>query len=162
DWTSRSAVGDGPGGPMPSSSQPVLVTGATGRQGGAVARSLLDRRIAVRALSRNPGKPSAQALAALGAEVVGGDLHDAAALTRAMEGVRGVFSVQNWWETGAAREVRQGKNVADAAKAARVPHLVYSSVGGAERGADITHWKTKWEIENYIRQLGLRATILRP
>src|SRR5260370_114288 len=79
-----------------------------------------------------------------------------------MEGVSGVFSVQNWWETGASREIQQGRNVAEAAKDARVPHLVYSSVGGAERNTDITHWKTKWAVENHVRQLGLPATILRP
>jgi uncharacterized protein YbjT (DUF2867 family) len=76
--------------------------------------------------------------------------------------VRGVFSVQNFWETGATREIQQGKNVADAAKQARVPQLVYSSVGGAERGAEITHWKTKREIELHIERLGIPATILRP
>ena len=64
-----------------------------------------------------------------------------------MEGVSGVFSVQNWWETGASREIQQGRNVADAAKDARVPHFVYSSVGGADRNTDITHWKTKWAVE---------------
>jgi uncharacterized protein YbjT (DUF2867 family) len=116
----------------------------------------------VRALARNPDKPAARALAQSGVEVVKGDLDDPSSLVRAMAGVRAVFSVQNWWETGAAREVRQGKNVADAAKEARVRHLVYSSVGGAERGADITHWQTKWEIEKHIRNLGLPATVLRP
>jgi uncharacterized protein YbjT (DUF2867 family) len=145
-----------------SKRSPVLVTGATGRQGGAVARHLLQRAIRVRALSRNPSKPPAQALARGGAEVVPGDLDDRASLARAMEGVSGVFSVQNWWETGTSREIQQGMNVADAAKEARVPHFIYSSVGGAERGADITHWKTKWTIENHVRELGLPATILRP
>jgi uncharacterized protein YbjT (DUF2867 family) len=145
-----------------SNRSPVLVTGATGRQGGAVARHLLQRAIHVRALSRNPSKPSAQALARGGAEVVPGDLDDRASLARAMEGVSGVFSVQNWWETGTSREIQQGMNVADAAKEARVPHFIYSSVGGAERGADITHWKTKWAVENHVRELGLPATILRP
>jgi uncharacterized protein YbjT (DUF2867 family) len=149
--------------PMATSKQaPVLVTGATGRQGGAVARHLLRRAIPVRALSRDPSKPSAEALARSGAEVIGGDLDDRASLTKAMEGVSGVFSVQNWWETGTRREIEQGRNVADAAKDARVPHFIYSSVGGADRGADITHWKTKWTVENHVRMLGLPATILRP
>jgi uncharacterized protein YbjT (DUF2867 family) len=147
---------------MATSRQPVLVTGATGRQGGAVARHLLQRTIPVRALSRNPDKPSAQALARGGAEVVFGDLDDRASLVRAMEGVSGVFSVQNWWETGTRREIEQGINVADAAREARVRHFIYSSVGGAERGADITHWKTKWAVETHVRKLGLPATILRP
>src|SRR5260370_40458030 len=146
----------------PSKRSPVLVTGATGRQGGAVARHLLQRAIPVLALSRSPNKPSAQAIARAGAELVAGDLDDRASLTRAMEGVSGVFSVQNWWETGASREIQQGRNVADAAKDAGVPHFVYSSVGGADRGADITHWQTKWAVENHVRQLGLPATILRP
>jgi uncharacterized protein YbjT (DUF2867 family) len=142
--------------------EPVLVTGATGRQGGAVAHSLLARGIPVRALSRNPDKPAARALAKAGAEVVAGDLDDVSSMVRATKGVSGVFSVQNWWETGARREVQQGKNAADAARQAGVRHFVYSSVGGAERGADITHWKTKWEVENYVRKLDLPATILRP
>src|SRR5438132_13463549 len=91
-----------------SKRSPVLVTGATGRQGGAVARHLLQRAIPVRALSRNPGKPSARALAGAGAEVVSGDLDDRASLAEAMEGVSGVFSVQNWWEPGTARHVWEG------------------------------------------------------
>ncbi len=141
---------------------PILVTGATGRQGGATVRSLLRASMAVRALSRSPAKPAAQALATSGVEVVAGDLEDVPSLVRAMSGVRGVFSVQNWWETGTSREIQQGKNVADAAKRARVPHLVYSSVGGADRGTEITHWKTKWRIEGHICELGIPATILRP
>jgi len=140
----------------------ILVTGATGRQGGAVARSLLRRGIAVRALNRNPNKPAAQALAREGAEVVAGDLDDRASLMKAMQGVRGVYSVQNWWETGATREIQQGKNVADAAKAAGVGHLVYSSAGGAERNTGITHFESKWLVEEHIRRLDLPATILRP
>ena len=141
---------------------PFLVTGATGRQGGATARALAHRGAKVRALVRNPDDPAARALAGNGAEVAVGDLDDVGSLVAAMAGVSGVFSIQNWWLTGAKREVRQGKNVADAAMKAGVPHLLYSSVGGADRNAEITHWKTKWEIEHYIRELGLPATILRP
>jgi uncharacterized protein YbjT (DUF2867 family) len=141
---------------------PILVIGATGRQGGATARALARRGQRVRALVRNPKDTAAQTLIDRGAELVVGNLDDVSSLVQAMAGVRGVFSVQNWWMTGATREVRQGKNVAAAVKSARVPHLVYSSVGGADRGADITHWKTKWQIEIYIRELALPATILRP
>ena len=141
---------------------PFLVIGATGRQGGATARALRRRGAKVRALVRRPDDPAARALAGNGTEIAVGDLDDVGSLVAAMAGARGAFSVQNWWQTGAKREVRQGKNVADAAKKARLPHLLYSSVGGADRGAEITHWKTKWEIELYIRELGLPATILRP
>jgi len=142
--------------------EPFLVIGATGRQGGATARALRRRGANVRALVRNPDHPAARALAGEGTELAVGDLDDVGSLVAAMAGARGAFSVQNWWQTGAKREVRQGKNVADAAKKARLPHLLYSSVGGADRGAEITHWKTKWEIELYIRGLGLPATVLRP
>src|SRR5262249_16895596 len=95
-------------------------------------------------------------------EIVQGNLEDPASLQDVVRGVYGVFSVQDYWAVGAVREVQQGKNLADAAAAARVEHFVYSSVGGAERSSGIDHWESKWEIEKYIRKLGLPATILRP
>jgi uncharacterized protein YbjT (DUF2867 family) len=140
----------------------ILVTGATGHQGGAVARYLLTSGWRVRALTRDTQKPSAQALAGLGAELFQGDLDDRSSLERALKGVYGVFSVQNFWETGFAREIQQGKALADAAKAAGVKHFVYSSVGGAERNTGIPHFDSKWEIEQHVRALGLPATIIRP
>src|SRR3712207_1222459 len=111
----------------------ILVCGATGNQGGAVARSLLDRGFRVRALSRNPQKPEAQTLTEQGAEVVQGDMEDRSTMEWVLEGGYGVFSVQNSWEAGYDREVKQGKTVADAAKAAGVEHFVYSSAGSAHR-----------------------------
>ena len=117
--------------------QPVLVTGATGRQGGAVLRHLLERGRPVRALTRHPDSPAARALAAAGVGIAAGDMDDRASLERAMRGVHGVYSVQDFWSSGAAREVRQGINVADAADAADAAHLVFSSVGGAERNSGI-------------------------
>ncbi|MBI3670359.1 MAG: NmrA/HSCARG family protein [Acidobacteria bacterium] len=147
---------------MRSEKGTILVTGATGRQGGAVARHLRTSGWRVRALTRDPQKPAAQTLAGLGVEVVMGDLDDRNSLAQALKDVYGVFSVQNFWETGAAREIQQGKTLADAAKAAGVAHLVYSSVGGAERSTGVPHFDSKWEIEQHIRALGLPATILRP
>ncbi|WP_217146230.1 MULTISPECIES: NmrA/HSCARG family protein [Streptomyces] len=142
----------------------VLVTGATGNQGGATARALLARGRTVRALVRDPDKPAALALRKLGAELVRGDLNDAGSLRAAMAGVDGVFSVQPlaYEPETLAAEVRQGKAVADAALDAGVAHLVYSSVGGAERNTGIGHFETKAEIERHILALGLPATILRP
>jgi uncharacterized protein YbjT (DUF2867 family) len=140
----------------------ILVCGATGKQGGAVARSLLDRGFRVRALTRDPQKPEAQALSEQGAEVVQGDMEDRSAMDRVVEGAYGIFSVQNFWETGYDREVQQGKTVADAAKAAGVEHFVYSSVGSAHRQTGIPHFESKWEVEEHVRQIGLPYTILRP
>jgi uncharacterized protein YbjT (DUF2867 family) len=140
----------------------IVVCGATGKQGGAVARSLLNRGFQVRGLTRNLQKPEAQALADQGAEVVQGDMENRSAMERALEGAYGVFSVQNFWETGYDREVQQGKTVADAAKAAGVEHFVYSSVGSAHRQTGIPHFESKWEIEEHVREIGLPYTILRP
>ena len=140
----------------------VLVTGATGRQGGAVIRHMLPKGWKLRALTRNPDGHEAQALARQGVEVVQGDLEDPDSIARAAIGVYGIYSVQDFWAVGAKREVQQGKNVANAAKKAEIKHFVYSSVGGAERKTQIPHWESKWEVENYIRQLGLPATVIRP
>src|SRR5918998_1041507 len=140
----------------------IVVCGATGKQGGAVARSLLERGFQVRALTRNPQKPVAQALGDQGAEVVQGDMEARSAMERALEGAYGNFSVQNFWETGYDREVQQGKTVADAAKAAGVEHFVYSTVGSAHRQTGIPHFESKWEVEEHVRQIGLPYTILRP
>ena len=147
---------------MPNNDKTVLVTGATGRQGGAVIRKLIPGGWKLRALTRNPASPAARDLERQGIEIVRGDLDDPASLERAVRGVHGVYSVQDFWTIGARREVQQGKCLADAAKKAGVKHFVYSSAGGAERNSGIDHFETKWEIEKHIRQIGLPATILRP
>jgi uncharacterized protein YbjT (DUF2867 family) len=147
---------------MSSTDKTLLITGATGRQGGAVVRHLLPNGWKLRALTRDPGSHPARALTQKGVEVVQGDLEDAASVARAAAGVYGIYSVQDFWSVGAKREVQQGKNVADAAKKAGVKHLVYSSVGGAERNTGIPHWESKWEIEKYIRSLELPVTVFRP
>jgi len=147
---------------MSDADRRVLVTGATGRQGGAVVRHMLPKGWKLRALTRDPGSHAARALTQKGVEVVQGDLEDAASIARAATGVYGIYSVQDFWAVGAKREVQQGKNVADAAKKADVKHFVYSSVGGAERNTGIPHWESKWEVEKHIRSLGLPATVIRP
>lgn len=141
----------------------VLVTGATGLQGGAVARELVRRGRAVAALVRDPASEAARALADLGVTLVRGDLDDEVSLRAAMEGVHGVFSVQTFMTpAGLGGEVRQGRAVARAAKAAGVAHVVYSSVGGAERDSGVPHFESKRHIERYLEQLGLAVTVLRP
>src|ERR1041385_4678225 len=142
----------------------IAVTGATGQQGGAVARKLLAEGWKIRALTRDTEKPAARELASLGAEVVPGDMENRAELDAAFKGAYGVFSVQNFWlpNVGFEGEIRQGKNVADAAKAAGVPHLVYSSVGAAHRGMGQKHFDSKWEVEQYIQSLDIPYTIFRP
>ena len=142
----------------------ILVTGATGNQGGAVARHLLQRgNFKVRALVRDPNKSAAQALQQAGAELVAGDFSDRASLDRALQGARGVFSLQTFLkEGGLEAEIRDGKTVADAASSAGVQHFVYSSVGSAERNTGIPHFDSKFQVEEYIRAIGLPYTIMRP
>jgi len=147
---------------MENTNKTLLVTGATGRQGGAMICHMLGKGWTLRALTRSPNSRAAQELTRQGVEVVQGDLEDPASLERATRGVHGVYSVQDFWSVGAKREVAQGKNLAEAAKKAGVEHFVYSSVGGAERNSGIDHWESKWEIEKHIRKVGLPATILRP
>lgn len=140
----------------------IFVCGATGRQGGAVARALLGAKWQVRGLTRDPSRREARELQRLGAEMVRGDMNDREDLEQYIQGCYGVFSVQNFWEAGAEEEVRQGCLVADVAKDLRVQHLVYSSVGGAERHSGLSHFESKWEIEQYIGDLRVPASILRP
>ncbi|WP_084315935.1 NmrA/HSCARG family protein [Actinospica robiniae] len=150
----------------PGAGRIVLVTGATGNQGGAAARHLLGGGWQVRALVRDPDTAAARVLAELGAHLVVGDMSDLGSLARAAEGAYGVFSVQPVFpadpDEAAAKEVAMGVNVAQAARTAGVRHFVYASVGGADREPEPWHWKTKARIEARIRGLGLPNTILRP
>jgi uncharacterized protein YbjT (DUF2867 family) len=140
----------------------ILVTGATGRQGGAVARCLLDSGFNVRFLTRELSKPAAQSLIGAGATGVLGDLDNESSLRPAIEGVYGVFSVQDSHEHGPLVEIEQGKRLADLAREYGAQHFVYTSVGAADRNTGIPFFDSKWEIESHIRSLGLRYTILRP
>jgi uncharacterized protein YbjT (DUF2867 family) len=101
-------------------------------------------------------------LVALGAEVIQGDMNDPASLRTALAGVYGVYSVQTPYLHGAEAEVRQGKNVAEAAKATGVQHLVYGSAGIGNKGTGIPSWESKMQIEAHMATLGLPLTILRP
>lgn len=141
----------------------ILVTGATGKQGGAVARALTGKGFDIRALTRKPESDAAKALAKTGAEIVKGDLDDAVSLEKALRGVWGVFSVQNTWEAGVEKEEEQGKRLAKLAREAGVEHFVYSSVGSAHRNTGIPHFENKWRVEETVRRLGFPShVILRP
>jgi len=141
----------------------ILVTGATGAQGGALVPLLLKQGFAVRALTRNPEKPAGQALKKSGCEVVAGDLDDEASLERACAGVHGVFSLQNFWEKGVGyqREIDQGCKLARAAKKCGVAHFVQTSVANCDNAEGVLHFRSKHEIEKYIDAIGLPRTFLR-
>lgn len=147
---------------MDTNIKTILVTGATGRQGGATARHLLAAGWSVRALTRDPNGAAARELAALGATVVRGNLDEYASVSAAIEGCYGVFSVQDFNQAGQEGEVRQGTLLGDLAEEHSIKHFVYTSVCAADKNTGIPHFQTKWTIEKHLRSLNLPSTILRP
>ena len=139
----------------------ILVTGATGHQGGAVLRHVRERGFPCRALTRDPDSPKARSSVGSGLEITRGDQEDQASLTRALDGVYGVFSVQSL-DSGIEAEIRQGRNLADAAKRSRVSHFVYSSVASADQQTGIPHFDSKFQLEEHLRGTGVPFTIVRP
>jgi uncharacterized protein YbjT (DUF2867 family) len=141
----------------------VLVTGATGKQGGALARLLLKRGHRVLAFVRSPDSPAARELAERHAELVTGDFDDPESLEHAMQGVDAVFAMATPFKGGGLEgEVRHGRHLIDAAKIARVRHFVYSSVAGADQNTGIPHFETKHVVEEHLRRSGLPYTIVAP
>ncbi len=142
----------------------VLVVGATGTQGGAVADRLLadDRAIDVYALTRDPSSPAARKLAERGAIVVQGNLWEPQMLVDAIEPVDAVFAMTDFWEAGFDGEVTQGINLANVAARADIDHFVFSSVAGAAGNTQVPVIESKARIETHVRSLDLPATILRP
>ena len=137
----------------------VVVTGSTGKQGGAVARGLLERGHKVRAVTRDPNSSHAKWLANAGATLVAASLEDTAAIKKALEGATSLFAMTTPFG-GTEAETRQGIAAA-AAKAAGV-HLVFTSVGSANRQTGIPHFDSKYEVEKHIAKVGVHATILAP
>jgi uncharacterized protein YbjT (DUF2867 family) len=141
----------------------ILITGATGKQGGATIRSLAGSGFDLRAMTRKPNSEAARDLKNRGITVVEGDLDDEASLTRALDGAWGVYAVQNTWEAGVENEETQGHRLARLAKAAGVQHYVYASVGSAHRKTGIPHFDNKARVEDTVRALGFPSyTIIRP
>ena len=146
----------------------ILVTGATGTQGTAVVRHLLQRGYRLRALCRDTEKPAARALADAGVRLVRGSFDDRASLDAAVDGVYGVFGLQNFWDgfpgphLGYEGEIRQGKSLLDAAKAAGVQHFVQTSSGGAGGPTGKLSTESKRQIETYARSIKIPGTYVRP
>jgi len=118
----------------------ILVTGATGQQGGALTQVLLKKGHKVRAFTRNPNSPKANDLKKAGVEIYAGNFDDPKSLQGAIKGMDAAFVMGTMWEVGTDGETRQGVAVADAAKAAGVKHLLYTSVASADRHTGIPHF----------------------
>jgi len=146
------------------STRGVLVVGATGTQGGAVARRLLDddHEFEVYGLTRDPASRAARRLADRGVEIVRGNLWEPDTLVDAFERVDAVYGMTDYWEAGYDGEITQGRNLANAAADAGVEHLVLGSVAGASTDADVEMIETKGRTERHVARLGLPATVIRP
>jgi uncharacterized protein YbjT (DUF2867 family) len=146
------------------SNRVVVISGATGQQGGATARALAGKGFAIRALTRNPQADKAKALAAeTGAELVQAELDDESSVRKALQGAWGAYAVQNTWTAGVEGEEVQGHRFAKIAREAGVQHYVYASVASADRQTGIPHFDNKWRVEGTIRGLGFPTySIIRP
>ncbi|NUU22536.1 MAG: NmrA/HSCARG family protein [Streptomycetaceae bacterium] len=140
--------------------EPILVTGATGAQGGAVTRALLARGHHVRALTRTPDSVAARRLRQLGADVAHGDFDDPASLRTALDGVRAVFAVTTPFGSDTDAETRHGIALVDAAR--DVDHIVFTSASNADRGTGVPHFDSKRRVEEHLVAAGPRWTILGP
>ena len=142
----------------------VVISGATGQQGGAVIRALAGKGFTLRALTRDPNSAAAQAVAKdTGATLVKVDFDDEASIRAALNGAWGAFAVQNTWTAGVEGEEAQGHRFAKAAREAGVQHYVYTSVASADRQTGIPHFDNKFRVENTVRSLHFPSyTILRP
>jgi uncharacterized protein YbjT (DUF2867 family) len=140
----------------------ILVTGATGQQGGSLAKLLLQKKHKVYALTRNAQSSAAQDLGNRGANIVKGDLDDSDSLKRAVKDVESVFLMGTPFEDGTEGEIRRGKLMADIAKENNIEHLVYSSVANADKNTGIPHFESKYKVEQHIKNLGIPYTIIGP
>ena len=140
----------------------ILVTGATGQQGGSLARLLLQKKHKVYALTRNTQSSAAQELRNKGANVVKGDLDDSDSLERVVKDVESLFLMGTPFEDGTEGETRRGKLMADIAKENSIEHLVYSSVANADKNTRIPHFESKYKVEQHIKNVGIPYTIIGP
>jgi uncharacterized protein YbjT (DUF2867 family) len=156
----------------------IAVVGATGAQGGGVARAILadpGGGFSVRALTRDPSKDAARALADQGAEVVQADIDDEASVTAAFQGAYGAYCLTNFWEHFSGdREVTQAQNMANAAKAAGIRHAIWSTFEDTRKWVPldddrmptlqghykVAHFDAKAEADHFFTDAGVPTTFL--
>ncbi|MFX1324695.1 MAG: NmrA/HSCARG family protein [Promethearchaeota archaeon] len=140
----------------------VLVVGATGQQGGTVARKLLEKGHQVRALTRNKESHKAKELEKLGAQIIKGDMGDVLSLQDAMKGVDAVFAMTTPYEKGFNFEIKSGFLLEFAVNTTGVKHFIFSSVASSDQNTKIPHFESKYEIESHIQTVDTPYTIIRP
>jgi uncharacterized protein YbjT (DUF2867 family) len=139
----------------------MLVFGATGTHGGAVARALLTAGVSVAAFVRDPRSERARALEGVGARLVPGDLDDTASVSAALEGMEAAYAVTTPFEGGPGEEVRQGDQIIEAATRTQLPWLIFASVASATT-AGVPHFRSKAQIEQRLLDSSLAWTVVAP
>ena len=147
---------------MEAKTDVVLVTGATGQHGGAVARALLAAGVPTRVLTRDPGSEKAAAVGRLGAELAEGELTDVDSLAAAMAGVSTVYGVTTPFGAGADAEIAQGRALIAESERAGVGWLILASVASADRQTRIPHFESKWAVEQLLRESSVDHTVVAP
>jgi uncharacterized protein YbjT (DUF2867 family) len=137
----------------------IFVTGATGNQGSAVVRNLLNKGFHVKAVVRNPA--AAKLIAHEKLEIIKADLDDPSSYRKHLQEVDGVFCNLSF-KNGIDKEIKQGFDLVNESKENHVKHFLYSSVIGNDLNTGIPHWDSKFKIENQIKASGMRFTIIRP
>lgn len=145
-----------------SHTKTVLVAGATGAQGGSVVNALLEKGHRIVAMTRNPDSSTAIALKDRGVDLRSGDFTNPDSLRTAAEGIDAAFMLTTPFETGPNSEIAQGKAMVDALRAANVGHVVFSSVGSADKATGVPHFDSKYEVEKYLASSGLPYSIIGP
>ena len=156
----------------------ITVFGATGAQGGGLARAILADAaggFAVRAVTRKPDSDAAKALASAGAEIVVADLDDAASVARAMQGAYGAFCITNFWEHFSPdKELAQAAILAQAAADAKLQHVIWSTLEDTRKTVppgsgsmpvlmgkyNVPHFDAKGEANHYFLDRKLPVTLL--
>lgn len=141
---------------------PYVVLGATGGQGGAVVDALLADGLPVRAVVRTVDSPRATALAERGVALAVADMQTGVGLHDAFADAAGAFTLTTPFETGVDAELVQGDAIIDAARAADLPYLVFSSVADADRGTGVPHFESKSAVERRIVDADIPHTIVGP
>jgi len=140
----------------------VLVLGATGQQGGSTVTALLNGGFLVKGLTRKPDSPKAIHLKELGVEIVSGDFDHPDSIRNISQGIDVIWFMTTPFERGTDFEIQQGKIIADIAKEVDIKHIVFSSVGSADKNTGIPHFDSKFEVEEYLKSLNLPYTIIAP
>lgn len=140
----------------------IFITGGTGQQGGAVARSLINDGLHVKILTRHPDSAKALELKQKGAKIIKGSFHDFDTIAENLKGSDGLFLMSTPFESGIQGEIDQAKRLVDLAANISIPFLLFTSVVDADKQTGIPHFDSKFEIEKHIKSKNLNHSIIAP